>query len=178
MTFEDDHCFDDSALCDEYRYLPSRYRYDELRSVFPFTILIFEHGGYYYGFNESAVALRILYGFDYYEKGGMLVVKIEGYIFESQILPEKRIKGFGYILDRNGSLTFRYGKKFRLVKPLSYYRQLGRQKALKARLRPAHPIKETKYWGDPDTRRGYGWHDGVWAPGLPSSRFYRKRTKR
>lgn len=172
------HKFDSSALRECYKEMPSKLRYNELCRTFPYTMLIFEHGGYYYGFDESAVALRILYGFDYYEKGGMLVVKIADYIFESQILSESNMKGFGYVLDRDGSLTFRRGKKFRLAKDLSYYRQLGRKLTSKAKQKPVRQIKQRRPRGDTNTRHGYGWHDDAWTPGLPSSRLFRKRMKR
>lgn len=33
------------------------------------------------------------------------------------------------------------------------------------------------YWNDPITRHGGGWHDDVWAPGLPSSRLNRKKPR-
>ena len=35
----------------------------------------------------------------------------------------------------------------------------------------------TSYWNDPITRHGGGWHDDVWAPGLPSSRLNRKKPR-
>ena len=163
--------FDASMLSNRYAEKSSLARYKELHSAFPNVLIIFEHGGCYYGFNETAVALYFLFGCRYYRQKGMLVVKVEKAKFEEHMIGRRQMRGFRYLVDRNGRLTFEKGiKKFRLRKPLSYY---------EANLDHVQNNSSTasSYRKAPDTRHGGGWHDDVWAPGLPSSRFFRKKSK-
>ena len=162
--------FDASMLSKGYAKEPSLARYNELRRAFPNALIIFEHGEHYYGFDETAVALYDLFGCRYYQQKGKLVVKVERTKFEDFMIVRRQMRGFRYVVDRNGSLTFERGsKKFHLQKPLSYY---------EANLdRIQNKGLTTSYWNDPITRHGGGWHDDVWAPGLPSSRLNRKKPR-
>ena len=133
-------------------------------------LIIFEHSGYYYGFDETAVAMYFLFGRRYYLQKGMLVVKIEKAKFEEHMIGKRQMRGFRYLVDRDGQLTFEKGKKkFRLQNTLSYYEansdRIQNKKAA------------ASFWNDPSTRHSWGWHDDVWAPGLPSSRVFRKKPK-
>ena len=164
-----DH-FDASVLGADFAQKSSLARYRELRDVFPNTLIIFEHGDYYYGFDETAVAMYDLFGSRYYQQKGMLVVKIEKNKFETHMIAKRQMRRFRYLVDRNGELTFEKGEKlFHLQKPLSYYAE---------KLDTVQNKKpETSYWNDPITRHGGGWYDDVWAPGLPSSRMHGKKSK-
>ena len=156
--------FDASLLSSEYANKTSLSRYKELINTFPNTLIIFEHADNYYGFDETAVALYYLFGCCYYKKNGMLVSKIEAAKFEEHFIAKRQMRGFRYVIDRNGILTFEKGTKgFSLQKPLSYYftniEQFQRDKS--------HvPSYDKSY-----SRHGAGWHDDVWAPGLSSQRF-------
>ena len=160
--------FDASMLSKGYAKKPSLARYNELRNAFPNTLIVFEHGEYYYGFDETAVALYDLFGCHFYQQKGKLVVKIDKTKFEEFMTARRQMRGFRYVVDRNGILTFEKGtKKFRLQKPLSYY---------EANLdRILNKEASTSYLNDPITRQGRGWCEDVWAPGLPSSRLNRKK---
>lgn len=162
--------FDASALSEDYTEKTSLARFKELRRAFPNVLIIFVHGDYYYGFDETAVALFLLFGCRYYRKEGMLVVRIEKARFEDHMVGKRQMRGFRYLVDQNGELTFEKGiKKFRLQKPLSFYdTNLDRVQ---------NKNSTRSYWESTNTRHGKGWYDDVWTPGLPSSRFYRKKSK-
>ena len=164
-----DH-FDASMLSEGYENKSSLARYKELQKTFPNVLIIFENGEYDYGFDETAVALSILFGYRYYLKEGMLVVKIKKTKFEEYLIVKRQMRGFRYLVDRNGKLTFEKGtKKFRLAKPLSAYKSDLNRKQKKE--------LATSYWDDPITKHGGGWYDDAWTPGLPSSRMYRKKSR-
>jgi len=76
------------------------------------------------------------------------------------------MRGFRYVVDRDGLLTFEIGqKKFCLQKPLSYYKE-----------NVEHILNgKSTSWINSTLKQGGGWLDDVWAPGLPSSRFFRKK---
>ena len=162
--------FDMSVLSKDYAEKTSLARYNELRRAFPNVLIIFEHDDYYYGFDETAVALFFLFGCRYYRKKGMLVAKIDKAKFEKHMVGKRQMRGFRYLVDQNGRLTFEKGiKKFRLQKSLSYY------DTNMDRVQNKEPT--ASYWKNINTRHGGGWHDDVWTPGLPSSHFYRRKSK-
>ena len=162
--------FDASVLSDGYVKKTSLARYNELRGAFPNALIFFEHGEHYYGFDETAVALYDLFGCRYSQQKGKLVVKVERSKFEEFMIARRQMRGFRYVVDRNGSLTFERGaKKFHLQKPLSYY------EANLARIQ--NKGLTTSYWNDPITKHGGGWHDDVWVPGLPSTRLNGKKPR-
>lgn len=160
--------FNTSSLSAGYAQRSSLARYKELKRTFPNTLILFSKNGYYYGFDETAVAMSKLFGCHYQMKKRMLVAKsakIERMIaiFQS--------RGLRYIIDVDGKLTFDEGKGFRLQNPLSYYETHQTKK------RDAK-TKSTS-WTDSNSKsyskHGGGWNDDVWTPGLPSSRFYRTK---
>ncbi len=165
MDTEKYDCFDVSALSGEYSQKTSLARYKELQSSFSHALIIFEYNDHYYGFDETAVALYFLFGCHYYQEKEMLVAKIEKEKFEDFMIDKRNMRGFRYVVDRNGLLTFEKGeKRFSLQKPLSYYKEnLGRIQNGKA---PASWTNSTKH--------ASSWYDDVWAPGLPSSRFFKE----
>ena len=156
--------FDSTSVSDGYAKKTSLDRYKELRRTFPNTLILFRNMGYYYGFDETAVVLDMWFGYTYHKSHGMLVAKGNNY---KLILEKFQMCGLRYIVDENGKLTFGKGKGFKLSKPLSYYE--------------SHPIvrqppkNKSTSWTDSYSRHGGGWHDDVWAPGLPSSRFYKSK---
>ena len=159
--------FDASLLSAEYAKKSSMARYRELLKTFPNVLILFEHDGNYYGFDETAVALHFLFGYPNYRKEEMFVMKVEKAKFEAYAIAKKQMCGYCYVVDRDGVLSFERGKKrFRLQKPLSAYEEILHPKQKK--------VIAPSYWSDPGTSRGG--YDGPWTPGLPSSRFYRKKT--
>ncbi len=164
FTAETKH-FDTSLLSADFAKKSSLTRYEELCNAFPKVLIIFEHGGYYYGFNDTAVALYDLFGCRYSLQKGMLVAKIEKAKFESHMILKRRMRGFCYLIDRNGILTFEKGiKQFSLQKPMSYYLK-NWDKLQNKKTATSYPID----------KHGFGWLDDAWTPGLPSSRMYRKK---
>ena len=157
--------FDSSSLSDEYAGKTSLARYRELVRVFPNSLILFMNKGCYYGFDETAVVLNLWFGYQFHKSKGMLVAKSEKL---EPLVRIFRMRGFRYIVDEYGKLTFGTGKGFRLPKPLSYYEKHPKS-------RPTPKQKPTT-WSESFSKHGGGWHDDVWAPGLPSSRFYRKRS--
>lgn len=158
--------FGGSALSDDYAKKASLTRYTELMRAFPNTLIFFAHDCYYYGFDATAVALNLLFGFKYYKNKQMLIVKIKRIEFEA-IAERVKARGLRYIIDDQGSLTFVRGKKFMLQESLSYYeanmKKLSKRKAVSSRT-------------DNYIKQGRGWSNDAWTPGLPSSRFYRKKV--
>ena len=156
--------FDESSLSPDYSEKKSLARYRELMKTFPNTLILFQNNGYLYGFEETAVVMSIWFGYRYQKKDGMLVAK--GAEIHS-MLSKLQTKGFRYIVDNNGHLAFRTGTGFSLPRSLSYYEKHPVSK-------PTPKKRKTSYT-DSYSKQGGGWNDDVWAPGLPSSRFYRKR---
>lgn len=156
--------FDASRLSDVYKRKSSLARYRELTHVFPHTLILFHHQGYYYGFDESAVVLNIWFGYPLRKAKGMLVVKDKNL---DPIIRKCQLRGIRYVLDRNGELTFGAGKGFRLKKPPAYYEEHPVS-------RPAPKVRVSSY-SDSCFRSGGGWQDDVWTPGLPSARMFKKR---
>ena len=169
ISYSKNDRFDASALSNGYEDKGSLSRFKELQSSFPNILIIFEHAGFYYGFDETAVALYYLFGCRYYRQKGMLVVKVEATKFEEHMIGKKQMRGFRYVIDRNGKLTFEMGKKFSLPKTLSYY-DINLD-----RIQKVNPASSS--WSNSYTKNGRGWYDDVWLPGLPSQRFYKKRYK-
>lgn len=155
--------FNASSLSDEYAGKSSLARYKELTRVFPNTLILFENKGYYYGFDETAVALNIWFGYPFRKAKGMLVAKGRPL---KPLIRKFQLRGIRCILDEQGKVTFWPGKGFKLQKPLSYYEE--------------HPISRpdpkprNTSWTNSYTKQGGGWDDDAWVPGLPSSRFYKK----
>lgn len=162
--------FDASLLCKEYADKSSLNRYHELYITFPNTLIIFEHADYYYGFEETAVALYYLFGCKFYKQKGMLVTKTDATMFEEHFVGKRQMRGYRYIIDRNGKLTFVNGKGCFLKKPLSYYNSIDLDRIQKAKLAKSS-------WTDSYSKHGGGWYNDVWTPGLPSQRFFRKKSK-
>ena len=162
--------FDASLLSSEYADKASLNRYKELHSTFPNTLIIFEHADYYYGFDETAVALYYLFGCRFYKQKGMLVTKTDASKFEEHFIAKRQMRGYRYIIDRNGKLIFVNGKRSFLRKPLSYYRSIDLDRILKAK-------SAKSSWTDSYSKHGGGWYNDAWTPGLPSQRFYRKKSK-
>lgn len=155
--------FDESSLNSQYAEKSSLGRYKELIRVFPNTLIIFGNRGYYYGFDETAVVLCIWFKYSYHESNGMLVAKGDRL---DPIIRKIKSRGYRYIVDEDGKLTFGKGKGFSLPKPLSYYKKHPISiHATKPRFAP---------YSESYSKNGGGWHDDVWAPGLPSTRFNKR----
>ena len=162
--------FDASLLSSGYADKASLNRYKELHSTFPNTLIIFEHADYYYGFDETAVALYYLFGCRFYKQKGMLVTKTDATKFEDHFIGKRQMRGHRYIIDRNGKLTFGKGTGCFLRKPLSYYNSIDLDRIQKAK-------SAKSSWTNSYSKYGGGWNNDAWTPGLPSQRFYRKKTK-
>lgn len=160
--------FNASSLSESYPKKTSLSRYKELTSVFPNTFIMFEHEGFYYGFDETAVALFLLFKYRLDIKKEMLVAKIDRNEFRITY-DHALMRGYRYIVDKNGELLFVNGKPFYLKTPLSDYKKLiNNNKIHQKKQEKTTPQTEN------DTKHGGGWYDDVWTPGLPSSRFYKK----
>ncbi len=167
MTVQKVLRFDDSRLSADYASKGSMARYKELTRAFPNTLIVFVHDAYYYGFDKTAVALALLFNCRFYRNKGMLVIKIESGDYQRKT-KAGQLRGFRCIVDNNGILTFQMGKKFSLEKPMSYYEK--KQNSVSEN-------KSSHSWIDSASRHGRGWHDDAWSPGLPSSRFFRNKSK-
>ena len=159
--------FNTSLLSEAYQKKSSLLRYKELASAFPNTFILFEHEGFYYGFGETAVALFWLFKCKLDIKKEMLVTKIDRYKF--RIINDRTLlRGYRCIVDKNGELVFINGKSYYLKYPLSYYKTCINRIHLKNQ-------KKKTSQAEKDTKHGGGWYDDAWTPGLPSSRFFKKR---
>ena len=143
-------------------------RLAELQKCFPNTILLFKDGGAYYGYDGTAVAMDMLFHTGYFSTSGHRCACS----FNISML----LNGFGrrnlrYILDDNGVTTFCVGKGFALANSLSSYPMSSKAKNVSQ----SKSKSKTQSYNGPYERSGYGWDDDTWTPGLPSSRFYRKR---
>ena len=158
--------FNASSLSESYPKKSSLSRYKELTSVFPNTFIMFKHEGFYYGFDETAVALFLLFKCELNVKKEMLVAKIDRNEFRITY-DHALMRGYRYIVDKNGELLFVNGKPFYLKHPLSYYKTIINKVHRKKQ-------KKTTSQAENDTKHGGGWYGDAWTPGLPSSRFYKK----
>ncbi len=156
--------FDASSLSANYSEKGSLARYQELNSVFPHTLILFHHTGYYYGYNDTAVALNRWFGYRFYQSKELLFAKGDHL---EPLVRKFQLRGYRYIVDDDGELTFGSGKGFILKKPLSYYEA-------HPVLRPEPKPRSTSYT-EQFSKNGGGWNDDVWTPGLPSERYFKKR---
>ncbi|GEM_PF-2230059 len=158
---------DSAKLSANYAKKGSKQRYNELKAVFPNTLILFKHDGNYYGYEETAVFLSGLLGIEQYIKNEMLIVRIESIgLFNGDAM-----QGYRYIVDENGKLTFVSGKEFCLNSPLRHKKNPKR--ILLSSNKNSTP--KTSSLTNAYSKRGGDWLDNVWVPGLPSSRLYRKR---
>ena len=164
LNTDDEVRFDASSLSADYSQKRTLARYQELNSAFPHSLILFRHSGYYYGYNDTAVALNRWFGYRFYQSKEMLFARGDNL---EPLVRKFQLRGYRYIVDDDGKLTFGSGKEFILKNPLSYYEEHP--------ISRPDPIPQSTSYTEQLSKQGGGWNDDVWTPGLPSARYFKKR---
>lgn len=169
------YIFNASAISDDYVNKTSAGRYYELKYTFPDVLIIFKRNNAFYGFEETAIILSNLYKIPRYTKKGMEVVKINEKFFTQITNSNEKLHGLAYIIDDNCALSFVWGDTYCIPEP-SVFRTNNLERAHSSNKKTTY--NSNKKQKEPYTKNGGGWHDDVWAPGLPSSRFFRTKSRK
>ena len=118
-----------------------------------------------------------------YVKKGMDIVKMNKYLFAEITSSREKLHGLAYIVDDNCALSFVSGDTYGIPDP-SVFRTNNLARAHSSNKKSTYSSnKKTTYNSnkkqkEPYTKNGGGWYDDVWAPGLPSSRFFRTKSRK